>query len=142
MTSLLKAESDKISNLYQKAIDPNGGAGTGTLVAFKKLLREVPLPEVNGLTEFDATKAEAKTEELCEKLLKAYLPKLSLFEDDLTRARDTATTIIKVIITDVLMTPAGKMDWKQLEKAIDVDLNVRDAMVNSFPSGGADVRMT
>eukprot|EP00438_Fugacium_kawagutii_P030851 Skav215425 [mRNA] locus=scaffold745:2532:3818:+ [translate_table: standard] len=141
MTAFLKDESDKVGQLFTLA-EKNEGAGTGHLVAMKKLIREVPLVELKSLTTFESSRVSEMTDELCDKLLKFYVPKLEQSKNDIELAMTVGQTYVRMIVTQALMTPAGKMNWQGLEKLIEVDMEVRDAMASSSRVSGGDVKMT
>ena len=119
IAQLLQSESAKVHSLHQKAIGT--ALGQGYKVALQTLIRSFPLHSLKSLVEFDASRPEDKMAELSEKLLYAYLPRLPQLLSDLETAKATGLAVVKLIISEVLLKETGHVDWKLLEKLVELD---------------------
>ena len=119
IAQLLQSESARVHSLHQKATGT--GLGQGYKVALQTLIRSFPLHSLKSLVDLDASRPEDKLTELSEKLLYAYLPRLPQLLSDLETAKATGLAVVKLIISEVLLKETGHVDWKLLEKLVELD---------------------
>ena len=132
VAQLLQSESTRVHSLHQKAIGT--GLGQGYKVALQTLIRSFPLHSLKSLIDLEASRPEDKLTELSEKLLYAYLPRLPQLLSDLENAKATGLAVVKLIVSEVLLKETGHVDWKLLEKLVELDEVQRTPEPLSAPS--------
>eukprot|EP00435_Cladocopium_sp_Y103_P003053 s2465_g1.t1 len=128
--ALVKNESDKIAGLNR---DINTG---GIKLALKKMLSSVSDPDLETLTELSASRPDDRLHELSEKFLFYYVPKLIKVEKDVQLAKDTATTVVRMVLAECLMKDGGQISWKEMDKIVQMEQEVREHLKSKASEGG------
>ena len=119
--ALLQAESMKMQTLHAVMSD----AGKGAKVALRQMVESVPNDVLEDLLKLDASRPADKLDEMNVKLLKHFIPKLFAVEEDVKTAKATAMAIVRVILSDTLMSANGSISWKDMERVVDTTKEVR-----------------